>query len=462
MLPEYRSLLSGLGNLTEYDIRVEIDFPAGEYSGEMTVTYQNQEDTALDRLYFRLYPNGGKSYGGGSLQVTELSAGGRIKDTRLSLKGSVLEVVLDAPLEVGQLLELSFQFSGKVPNNFGDSGYGIYNKSQDVMTMANWYPILAVYDDEGWNLDPVSGIGDSVYSDSSFYTVSIRLPHKNTLAATGTEISRNQSPQGWDEVRYVSGPVRDFVMVLGPKFKSLSGNGQGTKIQSYYRPGHKKRATQALEIESRAIEIFNQKYGVYPFLELDVVEVPLNYAAGVEYPGLILIRSSLYDDPSTDDTTFKIVTTHEVAHQWWYSLVGNDVIDEPWLDEALATYSSAVYYQNAVGQDGYQQIINIYQRSYQGAQNNGLDGLVTNGLDYYESTGTRRQAYSPIVYYKGALFYHTLVNEIGDEAFYSALQAYYDSQRFGIGEPGELLSAFEDSASRDLDELYREWLYQSD
>lgn len=460
MLPEYQPLLSKMDDLTMYDIQVEIDFPAGEYSAEMIVKYHNREDKALDRLYFRLYPNGGQSYGSGSLQVTDISAGGWIKDTRYSLEDSALEVIFIEPLAPGEELELSIDFSGQVPTEFRGGGYGIYNKSQDMMVMANWFPILAVYDDEGWNLDPVSGIGDSVYSETSFYEVSIRIPRNTTLAATGIEINRNQVSDGWDEILYVSGPVRDFMLVLGPDLYVLKGDVQGIKIHSYYRPGHRKRARQALEIASRSIEIFNQKYGEYPFRELDVVDTPLNYAAGVEYPGLVLIKSSLYDDPASDGTMFRIVTTHEVAHQWWYSLVGNDVIDEPWLDEALATYSSAVYDQEVGGKDSYQQIIDHYQRSYRQAKNIGLDDPVTKGLDYFESTGARRQAYSPVVYFKGALFYHSLENEIGEKAFYRALRSYYTSQRFGIGEPEELLSAFEDSASRELDELYREWLYQ--
>lgn len=462
MLPEYRSLLSALEDLTVYDIRVEIDFQAGEYSGEMTVNYRNQEGTALDRLYFRIYPNGGKSYGSGSLQVTDISAGGRIKDIHLSMEDSALEVVLNEPLKEGHALKLNLHFSGQVPIEFEGSGYGIFNKSQHVMTMANWYPILAVYDDEGWNLDPVSGIGDSVYSDSSYYAVSIRVPRKTVLAATGMEDSRIRGSGGWDEVKYVSGPVRDFFIVLGPELKMLSGKVMGTRINSYYRPGHKKGASKALEIASRSVEIFNNKYGVYPFGELDVVDTPLHYAAGVEYPGIVLVRSSLYNAPSANDPTFKIVTTHEVAHQWWYSLVGNDVVDEPWLDEALATYSSAVYYDMVEGKDGYQRIIDIYQRSYQQAKNTGLDDLVTRRLAYFESTRARRQAYTPVVYYKGALFFHTLEKEIGEEAFFNALQSYYESQRFGIGEPGELLSAFEKSSSRDLDDLYQEWLYRSE
>ena len=65
---------------------------------------------------------------------------------------------------------------GKVPVDFEGGGYGIFNLTDDVLSLAGWYPILAVYDDEGWNIDPVSSIGDSVYSDIAYYTVEVIVP----------------------------------------------------------------------------------------------------------------------------------------------------------------------------------------------------------------------------------------------------------------------------------------------
>jgi aminopeptidase N len=44
-----------------------------------------------------------------------------------------------------------------------------------------------------------------------------------------------------------------------------------------------------------------------------------------------------------------VVIVHETAHQWWYSMVGNDQILEPWLDESLADYSEVVYYDEKSG-----------------------------------------------------------------------------------------------------------------
>ncbi len=93
---------------------------------------------------------------------------------------------------------------------------------------------------------------------------------------------------------------------------------------------------------------YDQRIGAYPFSELDVVATPTS-AGGIEYPGLVVIADSLYKE----DTTFReVVVAHEVAHQWWYSLVGNDQIDEPWLDEAFAQFTTALYYRDRYGAVG--------------------------------------------------------------------------------------------------------------
>ena len=107
-------------------------------------------------------------------------------------------------------------------------------------------------------------------------------------------------------------------------------------------------------------------------------------------------------------------------------------------------------------------MVDYFQRSYQEARDQGLDDLITQGLFHFESTSSGRRAYSPIVYNKGALFFKSVREEIGDEAFFGALTQYYRANRYQIGEPHELLSAFEESASRELDGLYQTWLYSAE
>lgn len=453
----YESLLGA----PRYNIQLDLDYLESRYAGSLILDYTNLEDIPQDVLFFRLFPNGGASYGNGSLRVTEVLVDGNPVEMNLSLDDTVLEVVLPNPLPVGEQLQLELSFQGQVPRDFGGedtpSGYGIYNLSQGVMALSGWYPILAVYDDEGWNLDPVSPIGDSVYSDMAFYIVEINADNDLIIAATGDEIGKDEQDQ-LTSYRYESGPARDFFLIMSPDFEVTSREVDGTLVNSYYLPGHEAAGKDGLEIAADSLQVFNRRFGVYPYRELDLVEAPMRNALGVEYPGIILVASSLYDD--TSDPTFSVATAHEVAHQWWYNLVGNDVIEHPWLDEALTTYSSSLYFEDKLGPGAARGLIGYWEDRYSQLVADGLDDLITEDLVYFEGLPERR-VYGGVVYTKGGLFFKELRDEIGDQAFFEALQAYFQKYQYQVAEPEDLLEAFEEAAGRSLQDFYQQWLYST-
>ena len=179
-------------------------------------------------------------------------------------------------------------------------------------------------------------------------------------------------------------------------------------------------------------------------------------ALGVEFPGVFLVGSSLYDEPEAPE--FSITIAHETAHQWWYSVVGNDIFDSPWLDEGLTTYSSSLYYEFGRSPEFVRNLIDFWQQPYERMKTEGTDDQITQSLGYFETLGNPG-VYSGIVYYKAALFFHALRQEIGDEAFFQALQNYYQARKYGIAVPEDLLAAFEEAAGRPLETFYKEWLY---
>lgn len=459
VLPAFHADGTALGDIPHYDLSLDIDFHHAKFTGQSLVTYTNLEADVLDSLFFRLYPNGGKSYGNGNLQVEDVDVNGQPGEINLSLDDTVLEVALFEPLEPGDTVQVDMNFSGSVPEDFGGqetpAGYGIYNLSADVLALSGWYPQLAVYDDEGWNLDPVSTIGDSVYSDTAFYSVDVSLDDGITLAATGVEVDR-KAQNNQTVYHYISGPVRDFFMIMSPDFMTASKMVDGTMVNSYYLPGHDQAGEIGLQVAADSLTVFNQRFGAYPYTELDLIEAPMRNALGVEYPGIMLAVTSLYDDPT--QPSFSVTVAHEVAHQWWYSLVGNDVLDEPWLDEALATYSSGVYMQDVLGQPAYEGITAYWDDRYAAVVADNLDDLVTEDLRYFEGS-PEQKPYGTIVYSKGALALKAIRDEIGNRAFFEALQNYYQANKYLIAESDDLLDSFEKSSGVSLDRLYEQWLY---
>jgi aminopeptidase N len=170
----------------------------------------------------------------------------------------------------------------------------------------------------------------------------------------------------------------------------------------------------------------------------------------------VLIGASLYDNPQ--DPAFIVTITHEAAHQWWYNLVGNDVFLEPWLDEGLTTYTSAVFLQDTYGQDAYAGLVEYWSQRYARLVQDGYDEQVARPLEYFEQLGNP-SVYGGVVYTKCALFFKALREEVGDKVFFGVLRQYFSENKYQIATGEDLLDLFERQAGRDLDALYQEWLY---
>ena len=141
----------------------------------------------------------------------------------------------------------------------------------------------------------------------------------------------------------------------------------------------------------------------------------------------------------------EFVTAHEAAHQWWYAGVGSDQINAPWQDEALAEYSTLLYYETVYGAQSFD---SLYQSMVRPAtENASLQGIgVDQSLDRFESTAL----YDALIYRKGAAMLHDLRVSMGNDAFIGALRKYYDENLYTIAAPANFLEALGAGADRAL------------
>jgi aminopeptidase N len=211
-----------------------------------------------------------------------------------------------------------------------------------------------------------------------------------------------------------------------------------------------------LDTASRAIKIFSSRYEPFPYTEFDIVSTP-TLALGIEYPGMVAISSRIYDvDQDTGGTPVRVflesTLAHETGHQWFYNLVGDDQLDDPWLDESLTQFATLQYYEDQYGQQaaaGFEQSFN--QRWSRVNFEKIPVGLQVAAYD--------DQEYSAIVYGRGPLFFVALRQEMGDQAFDAFLKVYTEKLSWKIATPEILQSLAEEHCSCDLDPLFNEWVY---
>ncbi|MCW5882122.1 MAG: M1 family metallopeptidase [Anaerolineae bacterium] len=451
--------LAKLASAPRYAIDLTLDPANLSYTGRQTITYTNTDTTPLTDIVLRVFPNSCALYGCGELKVTGATVGGQPATTTSDLENTALRVTLPRPVAPGQKVDVTLDFQGRVPTNFGPDrqGYGIYNYGPALQTLmlANAYPVLAVRQNGQWVADPVYPDGDAVFSPTAFYDVSVTLPGGWSPVATGSVIS-DVGADGTRTVRYSSGPARDFMLAVAPNWNKVSQQVGETTVNSYYLGDTQAAAEKALDVGVKSMEIYSQRFGPYPFRQLDIVPAPLFKAAGVEYPGLVLIEAAYYSKPN--DPSFETTVAHEVAHQWWYSTVGNDVIKSPWLDEALTQYASAIYFEDRYGKDRFNRLISGWERAVDSLVAKGEDDIVGEGLAHFEG-GNR---YGPVVYIKGPLFFHAIRQRLGDEAFYRGLQSYYQQNKYGIATPERLVAAFNGAGGPRIDDLFDKWILKAE
>ncbi len=195
---------------------------------------------------------------------------------------------------------------------------------------------------------------------------------------------------------------------------------------------------------------FQQWFGPYPYRELDVVETPL-LAAGMEYPGLISLGRHMYTGERSRRLPW--VVLHEVAHQWWFGLVGSDQLREPWLDEALANYSAWLYFERTAGEEEASALFReAFEEPAQRLRDEEKDLPIFLPVADYP-----RDIYGPAVYAKGALFLHALRQEMGDEAFLAFLRDYADRFRYRAAEGTDFLALAQAHARHPLDAFLADW-----
>jgi hypothetical protein len=442
-------VLSQLPGASIYNMDLAISPDLLSVGGRLEVLYTNKEDGPLDELFFHLYPNllGGRTSISGVTVNDE-----RVKPGYLSNQ-TVMRVPLEASLVPGDSAVISLEFLVDVPAS-GESYYGIFATIDNVMALAHFYPQIAVYDDDGWNIDLPSENADVTYADTSFYLVRVTAPADLVLVASGVETDHQEL--GDDQtVTVAAGPMRDFYIAASEDYTLTSRQVGETTINSYGFPEFSEQNELAARYATGAMESFSERFGPYPFTEFDIAPTP-NLVLGVEYPGAVVIRSGLYDPLATirdlPATVFLEGTVaHEVGHQWFYNVIGNDQIDEPWLDESLTQYATYLYFVDTYGKEnaeGFRQsFLSRWDRIDRADIPIGLPAGNYSGLEY-----------SSIVYGRGPLFFEALNDEMGSHSFDEFLRDYYQLNKWGVTTGLHLKLLAEERCGCDLSPIFARWI----
>ncbi len=449
MRPAFAGDIDAFAHRNRYYIEARLVFEdeVAILRGAQRVRYTNRSADTLNEIVFRLYPN--LPALAGRMVVYQTEVNGAPVEAVLAERDTALIVPLDTPLTPGASVEITMQFSVAAERGMYAS-YGAFGYQRQVFSGPEWYPVLSVYEEgRGWWMERATPSGDAVYSETGLYEVYFTVPDDFVLIMSGTEVETFPAGDGMTTHHIVSGPMRDLLVVASPIFGKTTSYVDDIAINVYYWPGDEVAAEQVLRIASDAVRIFNEQFGPYPFAELDVAET-FNFT-GIEYPGVIIIADRIWEP---GDEFMEIATAHEVGHQWFYSVIGNNQVDHPWLDESLTSFTEYVYLRALYGEKRFKDTTQSDRDWYNYYKSTGAPDLPLNlPVSAYDDSN-----YSVIVYVKGPIFYLELEKLLGRERFMDALQLYYQRHRYEVVSSADVLRAFEDATGEDLDAFFYQWV----
>ncbi|MGI6176400.1 MAG: M1 family metallopeptidase [Christensenellales bacterium] len=451
------------GGLNTYHIKIMVDTQTYTAQCVQSVEYTNQTDQTLKELYFNVYANAYESpetapyerfqwqnaypngFNEGNITFAAVRIDGEDTAYRISGAGNTLMRIDIGELAPGEKTLVEMAYALKMPNSPGRYGYG-----QLGMNFGNCFPILCVYDGENWVKEPYHRIGDPFYSEAADYRVHVTLDSAWRLASSGYVEQAGGSEQS--EYLINAPAVRDFAMVASPSLQHFSRDVQGTTVESF--AVQESQGRLALDYAQKALKTFNALFGGYPYESLSVAESNF-FIGGMEYPNMVMVDTRLYD--AGKEMELEYVVVHEVAHQWWYGVVGNDQVNEPWLDEALSEYATLLYYKQNYGEEKMKEICALFiEQDLQLARDylvveerDGIGGR----LDSFESNFS----YNALVYSKGALMFRELHEKYGDDLI-RGLKIYYEQNRFKNASAQQLFDALQQGVGVDCKPEIQEWL----
>ncbi|CCG05152.1 M1 family aminopeptidase [Blastococcus saxobsidens] len=390
------------------DLRLEDDLST--VTGTEAVTFT--PDRPTDELVFRLVPNQPGSAAAGHRLVVDDVRGADVAGSRYELAGATepggLYVVdLEDELAAGQSTEVELDFT----LTLGAGSFERFGTDTGVSWWASGAPLLAWEPGVGWARDPFVGLsGETTTSPAADTTVQVSAPAALTVLMTGAQEPPSKPRDGRRTWRSSEPVARDVAVAVGEFGSAEWATPGGVHVRVGTLPGAELEPAALLEHTTDAITQLEGFLGPFPYDTLTVALLP-DHGGGIEYPSLILQAT-----PSRE------VLVHEVAHMWFYGMVGNSQFRDPWLDEAFATYAEAVVNPSSARRLGFA---------------TGLHGDVGAAMDRFPT----QQQYVARVYGKGGATLLAAREAAGADAFDEALRCYVDAAAWRIATPEDVGTA---------------------
>ncbi len=457
----------------EYKIIIDFDHKNHQFLGKQNLKYFNNSKDTINKVYFHLYFN---AFQPGSMmdvrsrslpdpdrrvmdRISKLNKNEigfheikKIEQDGKSLKhhtqGTVLEVELSYPLMPNESTDFYLEYFSQVPVQIRRSGRN--NKEGIDYSMAQWFPKIAEYDENGWHANPY--IAREFYAPWGDFDVSISINKDYIVAATGILESKKKekNKNTWN---FKARDVHDFVWAADPDYVHdiLKVDSEDLELHFYYQKTNDEMVSNWKRLQDDTADAFryiNKKFGKYPYTKYSVIQ---GGDGGMEYPMATLITGE------RSYPSLLSVTIHELIHSWYQMLLGTNESYLAWMDEGFTSFAQNITFNNEFNEIYNLNSINPLERSYNRYYTfikSGLEEPLSTHSDHFSTN----QAYGVGSYTKGAIFLMQLGYIIGENKLFKGLRRYYNEWKFKHPDEYDFLRIMEKEGGIELDWYIDYWV----
>lgn len=492
-----------------YTINARIDELAHVIGAEEKLEYWNNSPDTLHYVYFHLWQNafvkgsylrkleeanklnarlGAYERSGRGCEIENLRVDG--EEVTVELDNTILKVYLPKPLLPGGKVTFDMTFFTYWDNGstrrrmkmYDAWGFKHYNGVQ-------WFPKICVYDRKfGW--DTHQHLNKEFYADFGSYDVSLDFPSNYVVEATGTLQNRkevlpdelrekldikNFKNKKWEEAPSIITPyekgqrkvwkfkaanVHDFAFTADPSYRIATEYWNGIECVGIVQEPHAAGWQNSAKYVAKIIQTFSEDFGMYEYPKM----VAADAADGMEYPMITLDGGS--------NPGYKGLLVHEIGHNWFYGMVGNNETYRASLDEGFTQFLTAwgliklegdtvsrkpkklrakLAYHPTTYKD-----LRVYNRYLLDALNGDETPLNTHSNDFGDALH-HENGYG-LVYYKTATMLYNLQYVLGDTLFSNAMKHYFDQWRFAHPYFEDFRASIINYTHVDLNWFFDQWL----
>ena len=469
----------------DYDMQVELDTLDQILTVNGTMTYKNNSNEELEYLIMHLWMNAFQSktsafaeqqflFGNRDFHFSKKFEMGGYENFLLSLNdqnlvyenysingntySDIVKVSLPEKLSPGTNLIISFSYRLKIPFAFDRAGF-----KEELYRLTQWYPKPAVYDSEGWHPMPYLSLGE-FYSEFGNYRVSTKVPLSHSVAATGLrseyESNLSISTRQRTEVFYAEN-VHDFAWFSSeyyiPYREALEIEDNNIIVNVFVKEDNEEW-DKLIKYAKRSLGFFSEEIGLYPYPQMTIVEGSSDEDGGMEYPMITILSVN-----DTDQRTDHLIS-HEIGHQWFYSILASNERSYPWIDEGLTSYFDHAYdkafYTDMTYDDIFNNLFLRHERDFD---------LLHGGVNHLHRTGYSTSIlasadapdvlnYISLNYEQMAIAFNYLAQYLGEDTFKDCVQTLFNYWKHKHLSPTDLQDVFERKSGRDLDWFFQDLL----